>query len=120
MLKVLAILFGLIFIITGILGFLPQYSPDEYLFGIFAVNLPHNLANLATGVIAILCGFSSSRASKLFFIIFGLIFAVFAGLGFYYGEDKLFGLIAINQAGNWLNAAVAAIALYLGLTLHSK
>lgn len=120
MLKVLAILFGLVFVILGIVGFLPQYAPEGKLFNLFAINTPHNLIHLATGVIAVLCGFSSSRASKIFFIVFGLVYAGVAALGFYHGGNMLFDMIAINTADNWLHAGIAAISLYFGFFLQSR
>lgn len=120
MLKVLAILFGLVMIIVGILGFLPEYTPGGLLFGIFAVNLQHNIIHLATGVVALLCGFASSTAAKTFFILFGLVYAAVAGLGFYYGEGMLFNLVSINNADNWLHTAIAAVSLYFGFFLPNR
>lgn len=118
MLKVLAILSGLVFIIIGILGFLPDYAPAGKLFGLFSVNLEHNIVHLATGVIALLCGFSSSTASKAFFIIFGLVYAAVAAAGFYFGEGLLFNTIAINTADNWLHTGIALVSLYFGFFLR--
>jgi hypothetical protein len=120
MLKVLAILFGIVFVAIGVLGFLPQYAPAGKLFNLFSVNPAHNLIHLATGAIAILCGFSSTSAARFFFIIFGLVYAAVAGLGFYQGGDNLFGMIAINKADNWLHAGIAVISLYLGFFVNRR
>lgn len=120
MLKFLAILMGLIFLISGVLGFFPTYAPTGKLFNLFLVNFPHNLIHTATGIIAILCGFSSSRASRSFFIILGLAYAGIAGLGFYTESDMLFKTIANNTADNWLHAGIAIISLYVGFFLGKK
>jgi hypothetical protein len=84
MLKVLAILFGLIMITMGILGFLPEYAPGGLLLGIFSASLIHNAIRIGIGLIAILCGFSSYQASKWFFIIFVLATDAAAVFGLYY------------------------------------
>lgn len=114
MLRTLAIIFGAIFVAIGILGFIPAYVTDGKLFNIFLVNLEHNIAHLATGVIAILCGLSSGFASKMFFIIFGVVYAFLAVLGFMQGEGMLLDMIAINTADNFLNAGIAIISLLIG------
>lgn len=119
MLKILAILFGLSMIVIGILGFLPDYAPNGKLLDLFSVNPVHNVIHLATGVIALLCGLSSSFASKTFFILFGLLYLGFGIYGLYTGEDLLFGLIAINQADNFLHLGIGAISLLFGLFLKS-
>lgn len=120
MLKILAILFGLIFIIIGILGFLPEFKTDGLLFGYFMVNPMHNVVNLVTGIIALVCGLIGSLASKIFFILFGLIFLGAAIYGFYMGSGMILDLIAINQADNIFYLCVAAIWLYFGFFLKGK
>ena len=120
MLKILAILFGLVLIVVGILGFLPDFTPGGLLLGYFLVNPLHNVIHLVTGIIALICGLSSSLASKIFFILFGLIYLAFAIYGFYIGSGMMFDLIAINQADNILHLVIAIVTLYFGFFLKSK
>ncbi len=47
MVKTAAILFGVVFLLIGILGFVPSITKDEMLLGIFHVNLLHNVVHLA-------------------------------------------------------------------------
>ena len=115
MLKVFAILFGLVMFAFGILGFLPDYAPNGLLFGVFSVNPVHNLVHLLTGLIAIICGLASSLAAKFFFIVIGVAYTGLAVLGFMQGEGVLYGLIAINMADNWLHVGLAALSFVLGL-----
>ncbi|HEY4832722.1 MAG TPA: DUF4383 domain-containing protein [Waddliaceae bacterium] len=115
MLRTLAIIFGLILAALGIIGFIPTYVTDGKLFNIFLVNLEGNVVHLASGIIAILCGLSSGFASKMFFIIFGVIYGFLAFLGFMQGhEGMLFDMIAVNMADNWLHAGIAAVSLLIG------
>jgi len=119
MLKILAILFGLVMIVAGILGFLPDFTPNGKLMNIFLVNPVHNIVHLVTGIVALVCGLTSGFASKLFFIAFGVIYGIVAILGFMMGQGMLFDMIAINHADNWLHAAVSVVSLYFGLFLKS-
>ena len=64
MVKTMAVLFGVVFLLVGILGFVPAVTKDEMLLGIFHVNTAHNAVHLLSGVVALLCGLSEiGRAS---------------------------------------------------------
>ena len=75
MVKAAAILFGLVFLVVGILGFVPAATNNEMLLGIFHVNLAHNIVHLASGAIFLLCGMAGAGASRTFFRIFGVVYA---------------------------------------------
>lgn len=120
MLKILAILFGLLMIVVGILGFLPDFAPNSRLFTLFLVNPMHNIVHLLSGIVALVCGLTSGFAAKIFFILFGLIYGALAVLGFMTGQGMLFDMIAINQADNWLHAFIGVLCLYLGLFVKSS
>lgn len=120
MLKALAILFGIVFIVIGVLGFFPDFTPHGKLFDIFSVNSMHNAVHIISGVIALLCGLSSGLAAKIYFIIFGIIYAVLAVLGFMHGDTMLLGMIANNTADSWLHAAIAILSLYFGFFLRAE
>jgi Domain of unknown function (DUF4383) len=120
MLRFLAILFGVFLIVIGILGFLTGFSDNGLLFGYFLVNPVHNLIHLVSGIIAILCGLKSGSFSKVFFIIFGLLYLALGLYGFYLGKGMMFDLIAINQSDNFFHVILAVVLLYLGLFVRSK
>jgi len=114
MVKTAAILFGVVFLLIGILGFVPSITKDEMLLGVFHVNLLHNVVHLASGAIALLCGMAGFGASRTYFRIFGIVYALVAVLGFYYGDQPLLGLISNNSADTWLHVVIAVVSLYLG------
>ena len=120
MLKKIAIVVGIAFVAIGALGFVPALVPDGKLLGLFEVNAMHNLVHLVTGVIAILVGFNGEGASQTFFRIFGVIYALVAALGVFYGEQPLLGVIANNRADVGLHVLIAVIALYLGFALRPR
>lgn len=122
-LKTIAIVFGSLFLIVGILGFVPQVLVNgNLLFGLFKVNTVHNLIHVATGIVGLLCGLNSECASRLFFKIFGIIYGLIALLGMYYQNHDMFnGLIAHNIHDLWLHILASLAALYLGFfTPYSK
>ena len=117
MMKALAILFGILFIIVGILGFVPGFTHRGMLYGTFKINLEDNVFHLATGMFALLSGLTSRFASRIFFIVFGLIFAAAALLGFQTGEGKILGMFANNMADTWLHTFFAMLFLFFGFFL---
>ncbi len=119
-LQKLAGLFGVIFILIAVLGFI---SPDGMamtmepttgmVLGVFPVNLLHNIVHLAFGV----WGLVASRAwsgSKSFFTIGGIIYVVLTCVGFL--SPMGFGLVPLGGADIWLHAALAIAMLGIGLT----
>jgi len=115
MVKTMAVLFGVIFLVVGILGFVPAVTKDQMLLGIFHVNAAHNAVHLLSGVVALFCGMSSMSASRMYFRIFGLVYALVAVLGFLNpGDTMLLGLISNNMADTWLHVGIAALSLLLG------
>ncbi|PYI93869.1 MAG: TonB-dependent receptor [Verrucomicrobia bacterium] len=115
MVKTMAVLFGVVFLVVGILGFVPAVTKDQMLLGIFHVNTAHNAVHLLSGVVALLCGMSGAGASRWYFRIFGLVYGAVAVMGFMAGGDTmLLGLISNNMADTWLHVGIAAVSLLLG------
>jgi len=104
--------FGSIFILIGILGFIPGITNGKMLLGIFEVDMLHNVIHLLTGIIALLCS-GSLDSAKTYFKIFGVVYALVTILGFVGGGDVL-GLIMVNGADNVLHLIIAVVALALG------
>ena len=115
MAKTMAVLFGIVFLLFGILGFVPAVTKDEMLLGIFHVNTAHNVVHLLSGAVALFAGLTSVGASRVYFKIFGLVYAAVAVMGFLNpGDTMLLGLISNNTADTWLHVGIAAVSLLLG------
>jgi hypothetical protein len=113
--KTAAIVLGVLMLIAGIAGFVPQLCPNGMLFGIFAVNGIHNVIHIATGLAAIAMGMAGPLQARRFFQIFGVVYALVAVLGFFHGGDQpLLGFIAHNTADTWLHVGIAAFSLFMG------
>src|SRR6266550_6274074 len=114
MVKSMAVLFGIVFLAVGILGFVPAVTKDQMLLGIFHVNAAHNCVHLLSGVVALFAGMTSLGAARWYFRIFGLVYGLVAVMGFFVGDGMLLGLISNNTADTWLHVGIAAVSLILG------
>ena len=118
MLSSVAVAFGVAFVAVGALGFVPALVPDGKLLGLFEVNTLHNAVHLVTGLVALAVGVNGDGASRTFFRVFGVIYALVAVLGLVYGEQPILGLVANNYADVGLHAVIALAALYLGFAVR--
>lgn len=107
-----AIVFGAVYALTGILGFI---LPSPIL-GIFGVNVLHNVVHLAVGGLwlgaafgGILGAESPRKASQLI----GVVYLLVAILGFVLPE-LMSQLLVINMADNFLHLGTAVLALIVG------
>lgn len=114
MLRTIAKVFGAVLLAVGILGFVPALTPDGRLLGIFEVNGLHNLIHLSSGAVALWTGYSSEAASRQYFQIFGVIYALVTLLGVFYMDRPILGLVAHNIADIFLHIAISGSALLLG------
>jgi hypothetical protein len=119
MLQNLAKVFGLVLLAVGIMGFISGFTPDDELLGVFHVDPLHNLIHLGSGAIALWAGYISRHASRMYFQVFGVIYALVAVLGFMAGDSDILGLVANNTADNWLHVVIAGSALFLGFGSRS-
>ena len=114
MVKTAAVLFGIVFILVGILGFVPGVTNNEMLLGIFHVNAAHNVVHLLSGAVALFAGMASAGAARIYFRVFGVIYGLVAVMGFMMGDGMLLGMISNNTADTWLHVVIAAVSLLLG------
>ena len=114
MAKTFGMLFGIVFLAVGILGFVPGVTKDEMLLGIFMVNTMHSIVHIASGVVFLFASMAGAAAASLWFKIFGLIYAVVAVMGFVVGNGMIFNLISNNTNDTWLHVVLAAVMLLIG------
>ena len=115
MLNTLAWVFGVVLTLVGILGFVPGLTSNDMLLGIFMVGGLHNLIHLVTGLAALAAAWGM-YGSRMYFQVFGVIYAIVTIVGFVQGNTVL-GLISVNLMDNLLHLVIAAVALYAGFTM---
>lgn len=110
--QLFALVFGAVYVLVGILGFIGPLVSDDKLLGIFGVNPLHNIAHLAVGAL-FLFGSRVPDTAKTVNLVIGVVYGLLGLLGLLGGiivED----LINNNAADTVLHLATAALALYFG------
>ena len=116
-----AVIFGIAFIAAGILGFVPGITTEDgYLLGLFHVDAVHNFVHILSGAVALVVGYKSEHASRLYFQIFGSLYVAIAVLGMFYGNQPILGFLTNNPGDVVLHLVIAAVALYLGFGYHRR
>ena len=111
-------IFGYVFILIGILGFIPALTPDGFLLGLFMVNGVHNVVHILSGALAVYFAKQTDKQASLFAYTFAAVYALVTLLGFTTGT--LFGLMGLNPADNWLHVVFTLVFIYIGYTLQPK
>ncbi len=110
-----ALVYGIMFILIGILGYVPGVTtPEGMLFGLFHVNSAHNMVHILSGIVALACWSYGVGGSRTYFRVFGIIYALVAIMGFFVPHGLILGLITNNPADTWLHVLIAFVALYFG------
>lgn len=110
--------FAVVYIVIGVLGFVPAAAPDGMLLGVFHVDAMHNVVHLASGVVAAITAMMGARWARVYFQVFGVVYALVAVVGFVQG-DSILGVFGVNAADNWLHVLLAAVSLYFGFVEKS-
>jgi hypothetical protein len=118
--KRLGIFSGILFLLGGVLGFVPGITEDDMFLGIFMVNTAHSIVHIASGAILLIASMSGARAARLWFQIFGTVYAVVAVMGFRVGDGMIFGLISNNRYDSWGHAALALVLLLIGFVIPNQ
>ena len=120
-LQTMTLAFGAVFLLVGVLGFIPGITQDfddlkfagddseAKLLGIFQVSILHNIVHLLFGV----AGLAAARAwdsSRLYMLGGGAIYLVLFLLGIVGGGDW----IPANTADHWLHLALGVVMLGVG------
>ena len=116
-LSIISTMFGILFIAAGVAGFFPGFFTNDLLFGVFAVDTVHNIANIVVGAIALIASFKYKR-DRLFFQVFGVIFGVLAIAGFVWQGDFYF--THFNMADTVSHLVLAVIFLILGFSAQKQ
>lgn len=112
--KTFAMIFGWLFLVIGILGFIPNPIVGET--GLFHADLNHNIVHLLSGAIFLWVAYAAPAKSAMTLKVFGIVYLLITVLGFITGESgTLLGLLEINGADNWLHLILGATALFAGI-----
>ncbi len=110
----IAKILGVIFIVIGILGFIP--NPLVSYRGLFEVNTFHNIVHIVTGGILLASPYYNAPVITL--RVFGVIYAIVTILGFI--SLNSLSALAENAPDNWLHLVVAIVLLWAGFALPAE
>jgi hypothetical protein len=123
MIKRIALVFGIVFLLVGIAGYLTeggmsmQVEPAALLLGLFPVNMLHNAVHVAFGLWGIVASRSFAGARN-YARIGGVIYALLAVLGFVVPNG--FGLVPLGGHDIWLHAVLGIALLAAGFTAKDE
>src|ERR1041385_465686 len=106
-----ALWFGAGFIASALVGFVPEFTYDGHLLGIFRVTALSHLLHLLTGATALVAGFTSLHASKLYLRWLGSIYGLLALFALFFGHSE--STLHISPLG-LCYGGIAGTALYHG------
>ena len=109
--QLFALVFGIVYILVGVLGFIPPLTPNSAMLGIFGINPLHNVAHLIVGALWVF-GSTSPANAKTINLVIGVVYLLLGVLG-------LLGLVVPallnnNPADTGLHLVSGAVALYFG------
>jgi hypothetical protein len=123
--RTLALVVGAIFLLVGILGFIPGITQDfdtieaagheshAELFGLFQVSILHNVVHLLFGVAGIAAA-RRSDWSTYYLLGGGAVYLVLALYGFLTDQVTDANFVPVNTADDWLHLGLAAGMIGLG------
>ncbi|MGH3449236.1 MAG: DUF4383 domain-containing protein [Haloechinothrix sp.] len=126
--RVAAIGIAAVFLLFGVLGFIPLFVSDfdefafaghesqAFLLGAFQVSAVHNLVHLAFGIAGVVFARTASGARK-FLIVGGLVYAVVWLYGLFVDFYSANNFLPVNVADNALHFLLAVAMLATGLLL---
>lgn len=117
---------AVVFLVVGVLGFVPGVTSDFYdlrfaghdsdarLFGLFQVSVLHNIVHLLFGVAGLVLGRTVTGA-RTYLVGGGAIYLVLWLYGLVIDHDSTANFIPVNNADNWLHLFLGLGMIALGI-----
>jgi type II secretory pathway component PulF len=123
-----ALAVGAVFLLVGILGFIPGVTGNyaalgaagpasgALLLGVFQVSILHNIVHLIFGVVGIAMSRTATQARN-FLVGGGVVYLILWLYGLLVPHDSAANFVPVNGADNWLHLVLGLGMLALGLVL---
>ncbi|UAK30573.1 DUF4383 domain-containing protein [Nocardia asteroides] len=124
--QVAAVAVGAVFLLVGILGFIPGITTDyseigwaghhseAQLLGIFNVSVLHNVVHLAFGIAGVLAARAATSA-RGYLVFGGAVYLVLWLYGLIVDPDSTANFVPLDTADNWLHFALGIGMITLGM-----
>lgn len=119
---------GVVFLLVGVLGFIPGITTDysamtfaghesgAMLLGIFQVSILHNIVHLLFGAAGVAMA-RSDRMARLFLVGGGIVYLVLWLYGLFVTGPMAANFVPFNTADNWLHFVLGVAMVGLGAWL---
>jgi len=126
-----ALVVGVVFLLVGILGFVPGITSDydmlEFaghesgakLLGLFQVSILHNIVHFLYGVAGVALSRTFNNA-RLYLIGGGVIYLVLWLYGLVVDMDSSANFVPLNDADNWLHLGLGLGMIGIGVALSRQ
>ena len=126
-----ALAVGVVFLLVGILGFIPgittnydtmtfaSHHSEALLLGVFNVSILHNIVHLLFGVAGVVMA-RTFNGARSFLIGGGIVYLVLFLYGLVINHDSAANFVPVNAADNWLHLALAIGMIGLGVLLSRR
>lgn len=123
--------FGLVFIVIGVLGFVPGitanyealyfsgYTSEAVLLGVFQVSILHNIVHLLFGFLGLIMARTHSLA-RIYLIGGGIVYLLLFIYGLIVPHHSESNFVPVNTADNWLHLILAVVMVGLGLIFGNR
>ncbi|GAA5049995.1 arginine exporter protein ArgO [Thermocatellispora tengchongensis] len=130
-LQLAALVMGVVFLLVGVLGFIPGITTDygamrfaghesgAHLLGVFQVSILHNIVHLLFGIAGVALARSWAGARN-FLIVGGAIYALLWLYGLLIDHGSPANFVPLNTADNWLHLILAVVMIALGVLLGRR
>jgi hypothetical protein len=131
LLRLAARVVGVVFLLVGVLGFVPGITSDygdmtfashesmAMLLGIFQVSILHNIVHLLFGVAGIVLSRTDSGA-RTYLVGGGVVYLVLWIYGLVIDQASAANFVPVNTADNWLHLLLGVGMIGLGVLLSRR
>lgn len=118
--KIAALIFGIVFIVVGLLGFVPNPVIGDSEKAIFHADTLHNMVHIVSGILFLFFTFAAPASIPAFMKIFGTVYLLLGIIGVVNfamdGMGKVLGFLHVNGADNLLHI-VLGVSIFVAAFL---
>ena len=123
-----AAIVGVVFLLVGVLGFIPGittnfgdlsfagHNSDARLLGVFQVSILHNIVHLLFGIAGLVMARTAAQARN-YLVFGGAIYLVLFVYGLIVGQESAANFVPVNTADDFLHLVLGIGMVGLGLVL---
>jgi hypothetical protein len=124
--RIVATVFGVVYLLVGLIGFFwttdvpfagPGNGTSNLILGLFEVNPLHNVAHLLIGIALVIAGTANVGAAKSTNTTIGAVYLLLGVIGFFLAanHDSALNFLSLNLPDHFLHLASAVVLLAVGL-----